>query len=211
MNAAEIKDFFDKNSRKSLVFESIDSTNAYLKANRQESGTLALALAQTDGHGQYGRVFESPSSGLYMSLSVDFKPNFPMTLAAANAVADSLFELFELSASVKWVNDIIIGGKKLCGILAESVFCGDSGYTVVGFGLNVRKNVLSSSLVSIAVSLEELVGERALAEDVITVLALKIAENFENELAKDLETVIKSYRRRCISDVSEEEMYAMNR
>lgn len=200
MTVKKLKQYFEKNGRNALVFEKIDSTNTYLKKNPQRAGTLALALSQSAGHGQYDRVFESPVSGLYMSLSVRFIPDFPMTLAAANAVTDALYELFSLSCGVKWVNDIIAHGRKLCGILAESVFCGEDSFTVIGFGLNIKKGGLSEEISKIAVSLEELVSEK-LPDDTLAVLALKIAENLEKELSRDREAVIKGYTERCITEI----------
>lgn len=198
MTSREISDFFDKNARRSIVFESVGSTNTYLKENPQPVGTLALALCQSNGHGQYGRVFESPESGLYMSVCVDFIPDFPMTLAAANAVTDTLFELFSLSVGVKWVNDIIADGRKLCGILAESVFCGKDSFTVVGFGMNIKKGGLSSEVEKIAISLEEIAD---ITESTLPLLALKISENLEKELSREREEVIKKYVSRCISEI----------
>ena len=184
----------------------VGSTNTFLKENPPETGTLALALSQSAGHGQYGRVFESPASGLYMSLCVPFIPDFPMTLAAANAVTDTLFELFGQSFGVKWVNDIIFGGRKLCGILAESVFCGDSSFTVVGLGMNLKKGGLSDEVSLIAVSLEEALG-RELPSDIIGLLAYKISKNLEKELGSAKEQVINKYRARCITEIPENAVF----
>ncbi len=206
MTVSEIKEYFDQRGRASIVFENIDSTNTYMKKSPQKPGTLALALAQSAGHGQYGRVFESPESGLYMSVCVSFKAGFPMTLAAANAVTDALFELFSLKCGVKWVNDIIARGRKLCGILAESVFCGDSSFTVVGFGMNIKKGRLSEEISKLAVSLEELT-ENKLPYDTVARLALKIAENLEKELESDREDVIRRYKERCITEIPENAVF----
>ena len=206
MDTLKIKEYFDSHGRASLVFENIDSTNTYLKKNRQSFGTLALALSQSEGHGQYDRAFESPKSGLYMSLCVKYIPSFPMTLAAANAVVDALRELFGLNVSVKWVNDIIVSSRKLCGILAESVFCGERSFTVIGFGMNVKKGGLSEEIAKIAISLEELV-ESPLPDDILPVLALKIAENLESELEKSKEEVISRYKQNCISEIPENAVF----
>ena len=206
MDALKIKEYFDSHGRASLVFENIDSTNTYLKKNRQDFGTLALALSQSAGHGQYDRAFESPESGLYMSVCVKYVPSFPMTLAAANAVADALCELFSLKVGVKWVNDIIASSRKLCGILAESVFCGDDSFTVIGFGMNVKKGGLSEEISKIAISLEELL-ESPLTDDVLPVLALKIAENLEGELEKSSDEVISRYKSICISEIPENAVF----
>ncbi len=206
MDVRQIKEYFDSRGRDSLVFESIDSTNTYLKKNRQKAGTLALALCQTAGHGQFDRVFESPRSGLYMSLCVKYIPSFPMTLAAANAAVDALCELCEITCRVKWVNDIIADSRKLCGILAESVFCGDESFTVIGFGMNIKKGGLSDEVSGIAISLEELV-ENELPDDILPVLALKISENLEKELSKSKEKVISRYKQICISEIPENAVF----
>ncbi len=206
MTVKEIKKYFDLNGRKSLVFETVDSTNTYMKKNPQEFGTLALALGQTAGHGQHDRVFESPRSGLYMSVCVKYIPGFPMTLAAANAVTDALLELFSLSCGVKWVNDIIADSRKLCGILAESVFCGERSFTVIGLGMNIKKGKLSDEISRIAVSLDELVSE-PLPDDILARLALKIAENLEKELEKSKGAVIEKYKERCITEIPENAVF----
>ncbi len=206
MTSLEIKEYLEKRGRAAIVFDTVGSTNTFLKENPQKTGTLALALSQSAGHGQYGRVFESPASGLYMSLCVPFIPDFPMTLAAANAVTDTLFELFGHSFGVKWVNDIIFGGKKLCGILAESVFCGDSSFTVVGLGMNLKKGGLSDEVSLVAVSLEEALG-RELPSDIIGLLAYKISENLEKELGSAKEQVINKYCERCITEIPENAVF----
>ena len=203
MTLSEIKEYFDLNMRPCVLFESVDSTNTYLKKNRHAPGTVAIALSQSAGHGQYGRVFESPESGLYMSLCVRFVPDFPITLAAAHAVTDALTDLFSLSCGVKWINDIIADGRKLCGILAESVFGGGEPLTVVGFGMNLKKGGLSREVSEIAISLEELLGTE-LPDDALARLALKISENLETELSGTREAVIKKYRARCLSEIPDE-------
>ncbi|MBP3333621.1 MAG: biotin--[acetyl-CoA-carboxylase] ligase [Clostridia bacterium] len=206
MDVRQIKEYFDSHGRASLVFESIDSTNTYLKAHPQDFGTLALALSQTAGHGQFDRVFESPDSGLYMSLCVKYIPSFPMTLASANAVFDSLYELCGIECRVKWVNDIIFDSRKLCGILAESVFCGDSSFTVIGFGMNLKKGRLSDDISKIAISLEEIVKSE-LPDGILPALALKIAENLEKELSRSKQEVIERYKRICISEIPENAVF----
>jgi BirA family biotin operon repressor/biotin-[acetyl-CoA-carboxylase] ligase len=202
LTSEQLKKYFDARSRNAEIFDIIPSTNTYLKTNRKEAGTLVLAISQSDGHGQYERVFESPASGLYMSICVDYLPGIPMTLAAANAVTDALHNLFGLSCSVKWVNDIMANGRKLCGILSESVFCGDDSYTVIGFGLNIKKGVLSDELSSIAISLEELMN-KDLPSDTLGALACEIADNLEKELTLDADTIFERYKSSCITEIPE--------
>lgn len=206
MTGCEIKEYLLKKGRRAIVFDTVGSTNAYVKGNPQEAGTVVLALSQSSGHGQYGRVFESPESGLYMSFCTRFIPGFPMTLAAANAVTDALCELFGLSLGVKWVNDIIASGKKLCGILAESVFCGEKSFTVIGIGMNLKKGGLSPEIEDVAISLEEITATE-LPSDIIALLAFEISKNLEKELSGKKEDVIKKYRARCISNIPENAVF----
>src|SRR3954468_21140708 len=112
-----------------LRFQSIDSTN--LEAMRQAKagaveGLCIVARTQTRGRGRLDRSWQSPpDAGLYMSLLL--RPKFEMnawpliTLMAALAVRDALVTACSVSADIKWPNDLCVNGKKLCGILAETL------------------------------------------------------------------------------------------
>jgi BirA family biotin operon repressor/biotin-[acetyl-CoA-carboxylase] ligase len=123
--------------------EQIDSTNRALSemmAAGAPAGTVLVAAAQQAGRGQWGRQWQSPPGGLYLSLGL--KPNLPasrspfLTLASAWGVATSLANL-GLPVQVKWPNDLVSGGKKLGGVLAETHLEGGQVQTVViGLGLN---------------------------------------------------------------------------
>jgi BirA family biotin operon repressor/biotin-[acetyl-CoA-carboxylase] ligase len=102
------------------------------------AGAVLLARSQTAGRGRLGRAFYSPDSGLYFSILL--RPTLApqdclrLTTAAAVAVAESIGD----DAQIKWVNDIYLHGRKVCGILTESVLQGDRlDYAVVGIGLNL--------------------------------------------------------------------------
>ncbi len=119
----------------------LDSTNSYLKRRAEGcAGDLcAIARAQTGGRGRLGRSFYSPDGGLYMSaLLHDLPEDFYryITPAAAVAVAEALEACGSDPAGIKWVNDVYIGGRKVCGILAETVGAAP-GAAIVGVGVNL--------------------------------------------------------------------------
>lgn len=129
------------------VYASISSTNTVLKTMAAEGAPEGLALIageQTAGRGRMGRSFYSPAdSGLYLSLLL--RPKIPaaeavrITAAAAVAVCEAIEELSGLETQIKWVNDVLVAGKKVCGILTEAALDCESGqlnYAVVGIGIN---------------------------------------------------------------------------
>ncbi len=124
------------------VRDSVSSTNLIMKEeakNGKESYSVLIAAHQTNGRGRMGRSFYSPDdSGLYMSVLL--RPDTPQTALhittdAAAAVAAALEKLSGETAQIKWVNDIYMRGRKVCGILAESSL--SDGYIVLGIGVNV--------------------------------------------------------------------------
>lgn len=124
------------------VLSLVDSTNGQLK-QRARSGQvqapfLLMARAQSAGRGRLGRAFVSPAdSGLYMSLLARPPQGTDpgrITLLAAVAVCRAIEELTSLCPKIKWVNDLFVGGRKVCGILAEGV----GEQVVIGIGVNLR-------------------------------------------------------------------------
>ncbi len=127
----------------------VTSTNAQAKklaADGEAAPSLLLADGQTAGRGRMGRAFFSPAgTGLYMSVllrpAVQAEELPLVTLAAAAAVCEAVEEVAGLPTRVKWVNDILVGGKKVAGILTEAVGDLESGTmenVVVGIGVNVK-------------------------------------------------------------------------
>lgn len=120
------------------VLPTVDSTNSCLKELAKQGaphGTAVIADCQTAGRGRLGRSFASPKGqGLYLSLLLRQKPELRLTPMAAEAVRRAILEASGLDARIKWINDLVYGGKKLCGILTE--LCGDC--VIVGIGINCR-------------------------------------------------------------------------
>jgi BirA family biotin operon repressor/biotin-[acetyl-CoA-carboxylase] ligase len=133
-------------------------------------GTVIVANEQTAGRGRRGRVFASPAAdSVYMSFIL--KPaaaaadTLPVTIAAAVAVCEAIEARTSARPLIKWVNDIYIEGKKVCGILAEAVSGADGGIAGIVLGVGVNINVPPESfpeeLRGIAASLRIEKGDRA--------------------------------------------------
>ncbi len=129
------------------VHDVLPSTNTVLKtmaADGAPEGLTLIARQQTAGRGRMGRSFFSPAdSGLYMSFllrpHIRAAESTRITACAAVAVAQAIEALAAVPAQIKWVNDVLVGGKKVCGILTEaSVDCESAmiNYAVVGIGVN---------------------------------------------------------------------------
>lgn len=131
-------------NRSDLIYYPIaDSTNKAMRGyiDTAYEGFTAVAGRQTAGRGRMGRSFVSPTGGLYMSVLLKpKKDNFALiTAAAAVAVTEVLEKKFSAVCGIKWVNDIFAGQKKICGILAESVFNSDGTpkAVILGIGINL--------------------------------------------------------------------------
>jgi BirA family biotin operon repressor/biotin-[acetyl-CoA-carboxylase] ligase len=127
--------------RRVLVFDSVDSTNtvAAQLADAATDGLVVLADFQTAGRGRFGRAWQSrPGSSLLMSVALhppaEFRRPAVLTAWAAVAVGEAVFALTGVQARVKWPNDLLVRGKKVCGILIEQ---GEG--VVVGIGLNLNQ------------------------------------------------------------------------
>ena len=128
----------------------VTSTNTLLRAEAEKGAahkTVLIANEQTEGRGRHGKSFFSPAdSGIYLSvlLRPDFNASdaFLITTGAAVAVVRAIKEVCGIDADIKWVNDIMLNGKKICGILTEAVTDFESGclqYAVVGMGINITR------------------------------------------------------------------------
>ncbi|MBE6679291.1 MAG: biotin--[acetyl-CoA-carboxylase] ligase [Ruminococcaceae bacterium] len=127
-------------------FDTVTSTNDIAKAlakNGATEGTVIVANHQSAGRGRMGKSFMSPEgTGLYMS--VILRPKFPpessllITTAAAAAVAKTIEKYTTVKPQIKWVNDVYMRGKKVCGILTEGQIRGDNlEFAILGIGVNL--------------------------------------------------------------------------
>ena len=128
-------------------YEEIDSTNRLAKdlaAQNAPSRTVITADVQTAGKGRMGKRFHSPTGGLYFSVIV--RPDLPLTAmmsitACTAAAVHEAFKQFGVDTQIKWVNDLFLNGKKICGILSEGSFNAEllkMDYLVIGIGINLH-------------------------------------------------------------------------
>nr|MBR4279662.1 biotin--[acetyl-CoA-carboxylase] ligase [Clostridia bacterium] len=141
----------------------LTSTNRVLKDMARQGaphGSLCLCECQTAGRGRMDRIWSSPE-GQGVWLSVLLRPdmsaeNAPLiTFCCALAMARAVRQVTALDAGLKWPNDLVLHGRKLCGILLEMAF-DTQGYAVIaGAGLNVRQGAYPPELAERATSIEE--------------------------------------------------------
>ncbi len=168
--------------RNIIYFDCIASTNTYAKKAAEEpfvEGTVVIADEQTAGRGRLGRQWISTKGkGIWMSIML--KPDIlpadapKLTIAAAYAVSKALWSCCQLEARIKWPNDIVTGGKKLCGILTEmSAEADEIKSVIVGIGINANLEhedfgpEVSSIATSISLEKGSAVSRKALVASVI--------------------------------------------
>ncbi|MFV0382364.1 MAG: biotin--[acetyl-CoA-carboxylase] ligase [Breznakia sp.] len=142
------------------IFDEVTSTNTLLKQKENlKEGDIFIANAQTSGKGRNGKFFESNADcGIYLSFCVqpDTSLNFlHLSAYAALAVYDSIVDLYEIQSSIKWMNDIYIHHKKVCGILCESNFIGQRlSSVIIGIGVNMYTQQFRDDLQDFVGSIE---------------------------------------------------------
>lgn len=172
--------------RNIVHFETIDSTNTKAKelaAEGQPGGTVIISEEQTQGKGRLGRNWTSPKNkGIWMSIilrpDIDPIKVCMVTQVAAAAVVKAIEEI-GIEGYIKWPNDIVVQGKKVCGILTEmSGELDKVNYVILGIGINVNleKRNFSGELKDIATSLKIEKGKSINRKDLVA----KILNNFEN-------------------------------
>lgn len=192
-----------------IALPSVDSTSTYLKklaVDGAEEGTAVLADCQTGGRGRMGRSFFSPV-GESVYLSVLLKPRDEisrlavLTAYTALAVCRAVEAVCDVRPQIKWVNDVLAGGKKLCGILTETATIGESGevsYVVVGIGVNVKQKTFPPEIRDKAVSLAQLtemeVHRARLAAEILNSL-----DTVYRDSPRKREEYLSEYRKRCVT------------
>ena len=193
-----------------VFFEECVSTNEEVKSLAQageKEFTIAVARKQTGGKGRLGRRFFSEPGGLYFSALL--RPKYPaeiclkITTAAAVAMAEAIEKTANLNPQIKWVNDIYINNKKVCGILTEGAFDAENStlkYAVLGVGVNVSapKDGFPAEIAETAGALFE---TRSAPSLVYCALLDTFLKNFK-EYYEDIEkgAYLDGYRKRSMLD-----------
>lgn len=146
------------------IFDSIDSTNKYLKSkiNEKNYGTIVISNEQTNGYGKNDKQFISnKDTGIYMSILINpnclIEESLKITILTSVAVLSAIKSVYNLDVKLKWVNDIILNDLKVGGILCESQINLNNNIIdnmIVGIGINVKEFDFPPSLKNIATSIE---------------------------------------------------------
>ncbi|MDD4772654.1 MAG: biotin--[acetyl-CoA-carboxylase] ligase [Eubacteriales bacterium] len=186
-----------RRDRQIEYYPELPSTNTFLMrlASRDSSAllyTAVIAGTQTAGRGRFTRSFYSPGGGLYISVLLPCPPgNNNLTLAAGVAAAEAIEETAGIPIRLKWVNDLICGGKKIGGILCES--SADTAgvrYAVCGIGINLARVTFTGDIADTAISVEAMGGQTQ-PEELAAALLNRIDAHTENP-----EGVLTLYRKR---------------
>lgn len=147
---------------KNIIYMPVmDSTNTQAKRMGEEGaehGTLVVTECQTAGRGRRGRTWESPKGNVYFTVllrpDVEVSRASMITLVSALALAKAIEQVTNLQVQIKWPNDVVANGKKLCGILTESSTDLEYiNYLVVGIGVNMNQTEFPEEIAGKASSL----------------------------------------------------------
>ncbi len=212
-------DFPELKGFHSEIFKEIDSTNTYAKKLLSQAGNLRLpdgsltvagkkyhnsiicTESQTAGRGRLGRSFISPAkTGVYLSIIYapqgGIKDPAKITAFSAVAVCRAVKELYGIECQIKWINDIYLNGKKICGILTEGFTDFETGTiesAIIGIGINIRDNPAfeQNNVSQIAGSIEAALDKKITR----CKLAALIYANVLKILEEDSATVISEYKK----------------
>ena len=190
------------------TYDCLPSTNSELKRLADAGapqGTIVIAREQTAGRGRLGRSFHSQKdTGLYMSFLL--RPNCPptqlmhLTCAAGVATVHAIEKACGTQPRLKWINDLVLDGKKLGGILTELSICPQTGlaeYAVVGIGINCLHSRFPEELSCIATSLLLSSGKTVSPAALAAFLAQELTD-MAKTLLPDKDRWMESYRKLCI-------------
>ena len=151
INKIAIEDNLDDDFYNVVVYDKLDSSSTYLKAKNGEfrDGTVVFARCQTSGKGRLNRKFYSPiDAGLYFSIlakpKIKINKSIYLTILSAVSIYEAIKEELNIDLGIKWVNDLYLNDKKVCGILAEGAINIDYNnldYCVIGVGINIFKPI----------------------------------------------------------------------
>jgi len=185
-------------------FKEVDSTNA--QATRQAKngagdGTILLAEVQNAGYGRMNRHWTSPKGGLWLSIILrpDIVPKHAtiITLMGACSVAEALKSTHGMEAKIKWPNDVLISGKKVCGIMTEMRTRGNEiDYVILGLGINVNFPVtdLPQDIRETATTLQRECEKDVSTRKLFKTLILELDDMYDKLLSRQSGFILDSWR-----------------
>jgi len=195
-----------KRLARSIFFRrEIPSTNDWAKelaAFGAGEGTVAIAETQTAGRGRLGRKWVSPKGGLWFSIilrpELTSSKAFTIIYAAGLAVVEALQQSCGLRAETKWSNDVLVRGRKVCGVLSETNVTGDRvNYLIAGIGINVNfdaQKVFPDELGRSATSLMNELGRKVPLEELFRALLEKLESTYEELLSEGFELILGRWK-----------------
>src|SRR5262249_34561051 len=165
-------------------------------------GTVATARHQTEGRGRRGRQWwDAPGDALLSSVLL--RPPVPascvpqLSLVAALAVAEALDEAARVAARIHWPNDVLVGGRKICGILPDAVSGADGrvGYVLLGIGLNVNQEAFPKELEGLATSLYLETGRRRDVAELLRAVLEALERRYDAWLSGGFASLRDDWRR----------------
>lgn len=195
--------------REVIYFEETDSTNTRAKELAEAGkphGTLVVADMQTAGKGRRGRGWSSPKgTGIFMTLILkpDLLPTKAsmLTLVAALAVESGIAMATGIRGKIKWPNDIVVNGKKICGILTEmSAEMEGIHHVVVGIGINANMKSFPAEIQKVATSLSIEKQEEINRSDIICEIMKKFEYYYEKFIKEgDLSLLVEEYNGKMVN------------
>lgn len=190
-----------------IKLENIDSTNLYAKSNLSELPDRAVVSAdrQTFGHGRFNRAWvDLGSENIFMSLilkpSCEFKPVYANLTQYFSVVLCEVLEEYGLKPQIKWPNDVLVDGKKISGILSETVMQGQNFKGLVlgaGINLNAKKEDLSQivdkEVTALNIEIEEFIDKDCFLNKLLD----KFFENYDEFLQKGFSMIEDKYVKRA--------------
>jgi len=194
------------------VLPVVDSTNTYCKDLARKGapqGTVVISDCQTGGKGRRGRSFLSPSGvGLYLSYLMRPESGIDkiseITCWTAVAVCEAIRDCYGLDSQIKWVNDVLMNRKKICGILTEASFEAESGTInslIIGIGINIneKRSDFPDELEQVATSISIENGGKTFMRSELASALIKRLDRLASGWPSDHEEYLEAYRSHCIT------------
>ena len=189
--------------------DTVDSTNQEARRIASQEacdGLIVLAGRQSAGRGRMGRSWSNGGDDA-IAMSIVLRPSIKpenvsmLTIIAALAVSEGIEKACGLKTDIKWPNDLKHNGRKLCGILSESVFSGNDFFSIIGIGINVNTEIFPEELKDIAASITQYTGKKENRESIITE-SINSFFRYYDILCRDqnLSSLTAEYNEKCITE-----------
>jgi len=183
-------------------FDKVDSTNDIAKelALGSEEGTVVIAETQKKGRGSFGKPWFSPKGGIWVSiiLKPQISPSqIPLLTFISGIAVCRVIRKLRLNARIGWPNDVLIGNKKVCGILSEAGLNGKLNYIVVGIGLNTNVDIsmFPEELKAGATSLKHELGREVSQQDITQKIFDELEIVYSNFKKGNIARILKEWKK----------------